>query len=98
MSNSARFMACPEVQPQMIPLVVNLYDDPEEGTLSEFAQLFDFKEGDAPNFFFYHGGDNEMISYPDPITNIQEFSPNLLYSWALRSYHLTEWQKSSDAV
>ena len=82
----------------MIPLIINLYDDPEEKTLSEFATMMQFEEKDAPNFFFLYGIDNELISYPDPITNIEDFSPNLLYSWALRTLHLTEWQKSEDLV
>ena len=68
----------------IIPIVQSWdHDDRKDATtMKPLRDLLQIQsEGELPHIFAYHSTSDTTIKYPDPIVNLEDFSPELITSW-----------------
>ena len=57
-------------------------ETPPQGRLPALANLLGAKKSDIPHIYLHHPGSSKTIPYPEPLTDVNKFSPELLTYWA----------------
>lgn len=58
------------------------YDDKSTTAMKKLRDLLQIQsEGELPHIFAYHSTSDTTIKYPDPIVNLEDFSPDLITQW-----------------
>ena len=51
----------------------------------QLSEVLGIDIDDTPNFWVFNPAVERLAKYPDPLDDINDFSPELIYLWALKS-------------
>ena len=54
----------------------------QEGRVPSLAYLLDAKKSDVPHIYMLHPATGKTIPYPEPLNDVNKFSPELITFWA----------------
>ena len=63
------------------------------GRVPALANLLGARNADIPHIYMHHPGTGQTIPYPEPLNDVNKFSPELLTYWANKVVIEIEKQK-----
>ena len=57
-------------------------ETPSQGRVPALANLLHANKADIPHIYMHHPGTGKTVPYPEPLTDVKKFTPELLAFWA----------------
>lgn len=70
----------------MVPVLTPHKQLPEDRLLvPQLSEILNIDVEETPNFWVIHPAVERVLAYPEPLNDINKFSPELIYLWSLKS-------------
>ena len=75
-----------DFETNFVPVITPFKQLPDHMMLvPQLSEVLEIDAKDTPNFWVFNPAVDRLVKYPVPLTNINDFSPEVIYLWARKS-------------